>query len=291
MSQEQPEPTRVSEGGIAAKHPPSEDIAALVGPATGSEHNTLRAAIIPVACWRLEDVRFEFDSSIVSPGIEAELADLAELINEHPPSSKSAGGPGFPLSVFGHADPVGNDDYNKQLSGRRATAIYALLTRDTQLWEKLFSQPFGNDKWGRESLETMLDTVSPAPPGQSNQEKAVQHEHNPALRKVLFGQYMDKLCGPGLKLSKADFLGHGDDPGGKGDFQGCGEFNPLLIFSQKDQSRFEQDKDHAARNSANATNRRVPASQRGPSQRTANPQAGRASAAQHGLRGRGGAPG
>jgi hypothetical protein len=159
--------------------------------------------------------------------------------------------------VFGHADPIGNDDYNKQLSGRRATAIYALLTRDTNLWERLFSQPFGNDKWGRKSLETMLDRVSPAPAGQSNQEQAIQHESNAGQRKDLFGRYMGNLCGPELKLEKQDFLGHGDDAGGKGDFQGCSEFNPVLIFSQKDQTKFEQDKDKTKRNTENASNRRV----------------------------------
>jgi hypothetical protein len=258
MSDPQTELTHVvSEGGIAAKHEPIVEPVVLVGSSTGSEHNTIRAAIIPVACWRVEDLRFEFDSSFITPGIKTELKHLAQLVKDHPPTSKSDGKPGCPLSVFGHADPTGNDDYNKQLSGRRAIAIYALLTRDTNLWEKLFSQPFGNDKWGSKSLETMLDTVSPAPAGKNNQEQAIQHEHNAGKRKELFGQYMEKLCGPDLKLKTEDFLGHGDDAGGKGDFQGCSEFNPVLIFSQKDQTQFEQDKDKTARNNANEPNRRV----------------------------------
>jgi hypothetical protein len=258
MSDRLSELTRfTSEGGIAATHPPVLDITALVGSSTGNEHNVVRAAIIPVACWRLEDVRFEFDSSVVVPEIELELKSLAQLVKDHPPASKSAGKPGFPLSVFGHADPVGNDDYNKQLSGRRAIAIYALLTRDTNMWERLFSEPLGNDKWGRKSLEIMLDRIAPAPGGESNQQKAIQHERSAGLRRVLFGQYMEALCGSELKLKKDDFLGHGDDAGGKGDFQGCSEFNPVLIFSQKDQTAFEQDQDKTARNDANASNRRV----------------------------------
>jgi hypothetical protein len=247
----------ISTGGIAAKHPPTPEIVAFVGPATGREHNAIVAGIIPVACWRLEDVRFAFDSSFPVPGIEAELKILAQLVKDHPPTSKSGGKPGFPLSVFGHADPTGNDDYNKQLSGRRATAIYALLTRDTNLWEKLFSQPFGNDKWGRKSLETMLDKVSPPPPGQSNEDQAIQHEHDAGKRRDLFGRYMERLCGPELKLEKRDFLGHGDHAGGKGDFQGCSEFNPVLIFSQKDQTKFEAEEDKTKRNKDNAPNRRV----------------------------------
>ena len=249
--------SQVSEGGISGRHPTVDLPTVHVGPTTDAEFNTVRAGLIPVACWRVEDIRFEFDSSFVTPGIGAELEHLMQLIKDHSPSSKSDGKPGCPLSVFGHADPVGNDDYNKQLSGRRATAIYALLSRDTNLWEKLFSQPFGNDKWGRKSLETMLDTVSPAPVGESNQEEAIQHEHNAGKRKDLFGRYMENLCGPDLKFKKEDFLGHGDDAGGKGDFQGCSEFNPVLIFSQKDQNKFEQGKDKTERNAANAPNRRV----------------------------------
>jgi hypothetical protein len=103
----------------------------------------------------------------------------------------------------------------------------------------------------------MLDRVSPVPAGESNQEEAIQHEHNAGKRKDLFRRYMEDLCGPELKLEKQDFLGHGDDAGGKGDFQGCSELNPVLIFSQKDQTDFEQDKDKTKRNKENAPNRRV----------------------------------
>jgi hypothetical protein len=247
----------VSEGGISGSHPTVDLSTAHVGPTTDAEFNTIRAGLVPVACWRVDDIRFEFDSSFVTPGIAVELEHLTELVKDHLPSSRSEGKPGCPLSVFGHADPVGNDDYNKQLSGRRATAIYALLTRDTHLWEKLFSQPFGNDKWGRKSLETMLDTVSPTQEGKSSQEQAIQHEHDAGKRKALYEQYMEKLCGPELKFKKEDFLGHGDDAGGKGDFQGCSEFNPVLIFSQEDQNKFDQDKDKTEQNAANAPNRRV----------------------------------
>src|SRR6266446_7275912 len=110
-----------SDGGIAAKHPISESGAILAAPATGSEFNTIRPTIIPFACWRADDLRFEFDSSIVRPEIADEMKHLFWLVSQHP---------GCPLAVFGHADPVGNDDYNKTLSGRRAMVIYAMLTRD-----------------------------------------------------------------------------------------------------------------------------------------------------------------
>ena len=57
--------------------------------------------------WKLLEARVEFQT-------------LSRLIKIH-----SASGRNRPanLSVFGHADPTGNDDYNKALSGRRAAAI------------------------------------------------------------------------------------------------------------------------------------------------------------------------
>lgn len=54
-----------------------------------------------------------------------------------------------------------------------------------------------------------------------------------------------------------DFLGRGKDSAGKGDFQGCGEFNPVLIFSKTEAQQFSTDKDKTDRNRANAPNRRV----------------------------------
>ena len=234
-------------GGVAGPILIPEIQPIFAAPATGSELNTVTAAIIPVACFRVDDIRFEFDSSVVTPGVKTELDELTKLIGKHPSA---------PLSVFGHADPVGNDEYNKQLAGRRATAIYAMLVRDAALWEELFSSPLGNDRWGRPALQMMADTVD-AGAGQSAT-LATQAEKSAGARQALFSRYMDALCGPGLKLDKTkDFLAQGADPRGKGDFQGCGEFNPVLLFSQRDQQRFEQAKDKSERNAANSPNRRV----------------------------------
>lgn len=239
---------KVTDGGMAASHVTTEIAPVLVGPATGDEFNTVIASIIPVACWRVDDLRFEFDSSFITPAAKAELAQLTALRKAHPES---------PLSVFGHADPIGDDVYNKTLSGRRATSIYGLLTRDTGLWEDLFSHASGNDKWGTKALDTMHAEVNPPPPGSAPVSAPNSLQHNAGERKQLFSDYMDKLCGPELKLKKEDFLARGADKGGKGDYQGCSEFNPVLIFSQQDNQRFQEAKDKTERNTANAPNRRV----------------------------------
>src|SRR5687768_7403422 len=143
-------------GGDAAPHPDFTFPSVLVGPATSDQFNTIEEWIRPIACWRLDDTRFEFDSSFVKPGAARELRLLAETREDHP---------GATLSLFGHADPVGDDLYNKALSGRRARAIYGLLTRDADIWETLFKgdKKCAGDKWGRASLETMLATVNRDP--------------------------------------------------------------------------------------------------------------------------------
>ena len=274
------------DGGSIGVHRSAEAFAIRVGPSTKNEFNTARLKLLPLACWRADDMRFKFDSSFVLPGIQAEIKHLAEMLNSD--QFKDC-----PISIFGHADPVGNDNYNKTLSGRRAAAIYGLLVRDTGIWENLFSNKFGNDIWGDDAIATMnsrlaeddaakasqlqfgrskIDddnsssdgsaTSGPSPDQSPPSAPIDGAAQDAGLRKQLFQQYMDKISS-GFKLEPSDFLGQGADKGGKADFQGCSEFNPLIIFSQEEQDVFEtaeQQKDTvtlAKRNKENAKNRRV----------------------------------
>ena len=230
-------------GVVAAAQAGAAPLAVLAAPATGDEFNTIGERLVPKACFKVEDLLFDFDSSFVRPEIGAHLPQLSQLRNDNKVQDLFP-----PLSIFGHADPVGNDDNNKKLSGRRATAIYAMLVRDVDLWEKLFTNPLGNDKWGTRSVQTMLSTVQDAiaidgevgdetrgaiRKFQTAQGLSVDGSAGPNTRKALYRAYMDALCGPDLVLDKtSDFLARNQDAGGKGDFQGCSEFNPLLLFSQ-----------------------------------------------------------
>jgi hypothetical protein len=232
----------ITDGGLSGSHAPVEPIEYLVGPATSDQRNIAHLRLIPIACFRVDDVRFKFGSSFVASDpsdekqdIRAELAHLVELLKKHPDS---------PISVFGHADPVGSDVYNKQLSGRRAIVIYALLisNTDSATAVRLWQQVSRDESWGEDHRQTMFDLTG-LPAGTPDSD--------------LFRAYMQKLCPPDLNLGKQDFLGEGADPKGKGDYQGCGEFNPLLIFSKTKNKDFENQKDKTARNDANAPNRRV----------------------------------
>jgi len=246
-----------SDGGVQGTHAAKGTPELRVAPSTAGEFNNTRLPLIPIACWRVDDIRFAFDSSFVAAqpssdpnatpnDIRAELQNLIGLVKAHP---------GCPLSVFGHADPVGSDDYNKSLSGRRAMAIYALLIFNTDsgtavhLWQTIANQ----EHWGSDQ-RGMMQSFTGLSPGTQD--------------AALIQAYLQKLCPAELKLAKTDFLARGADGHGKADYQGCSEFNPLLLFSKEDQDRFDQaakgnrkDPDIQAvlteRNQRNAPNRRV----------------------------------
>ncbi|HVG38477.1 MAG TPA: peptidoglycan-binding protein, partial [Pyrinomonadaceae bacterium] len=263
----------VTDGGVAGKHPPIILHPIFVGPSTNGEFNAIEDHFAPEACVRLDDVRFEFDSSIIGPEAATELTLLSKLIKERP---------GRPASIFGHADPVGDDDYNKRLSGRRAQAMYALITRKTALWEDLYQNSIpGGDNWGTKSIQLMLQKLGhyagPLNGALDNPTRqavrdfqgslagaglTVDGDPGPKTREKLFRTYMDAVCvdetGKPFQLDPVnDFLARGADPDGKGDFQGCSEFNPDLVFSQREVAAFQASPDKMQRNQENKPNRRV----------------------------------
>jgi hypothetical protein len=223
---------RPSATGISAQHAPYPDDSRKVAPTDGSDKfNTIRDPLVPVACWLLNDPAFAFDSSFVSANFKPELigttetTGLQELIQSNP---------GCPGSLFGHCDPMGSDALNKTLGDRRVTAIYALLTRQVPLWEKLYSAPAVGDTWGTQAIQAILQSLvdgSGNPyysgtvdnqygPGTTAAVKAFQTDSGlPAdgvagagTRKVLFGAYMDWLCTADgsttpFKMQITDFLG------------------------------------------------------------------------------------
>jgi hypothetical protein len=219
------------------QHKPRITLPLYVAPSTDTDlPNLIIPTMVPLACWRFEDAHFAFDSSVINPQSRDEMGDFKTLWDKtgHPP-----------LSLFGHADPVGDDEYNKTLSGRRAMSMYGLLTRDTDVWEKLYNQPFSTDNWATNgALPLMRDTTG---------------ESASTARTDLYKKYMDAICqdadGQPFAIEKTQFLAQGSDPDGKGDYQGCSEFNPILLFSNSEAQAL--DADHAERNRQNQPNRRV----------------------------------
>ena len=252
--------------GVFSAHPEKKQRVAFVAPTHAKEHNVIQFKASPVACALLPDAHFEFDSSFVKPQVWIGLKRLEQLRRQYP---------GSPLTVYGHADPVGDDSYNKVLSGRRAKAIYALLVHDPKLWEELYKNPHGRDDWGLKSVQQMLtsngfDTGRLDGKMDDKAKEALKAFKKKAglgegadvdakTREKLFEAYMDFLYQKSFTAldKKKDFIAQNADKDGKGDYQGCGEFNPILLFSKDENDAFNDDPDKTERNVQNAPNRRV----------------------------------
>ncbi|MGH7297780.1 MAG: peptidoglycan-binding protein, partial [Polyangiaceae bacterium] len=196
-----------------------------------------------------------------------------------------------PAAIFGHCDPAGRDALNKTLGDRRAIAIYALVTRQPDLWAYLYDTPEVGDRWDLRMVQAMLHTVldangkpylAGAPSGvrdadtvdavkrfQADAGLDADGDPGSKTRKVLYGAYMDRLCTPDppaqasrLLMQPSDFLGGagaqaGDLP--KMSLQSCGKFNPIVLLTS-DEMGGEDTTDGASkttRNADDAPNRRV----------------------------------
>ncbi|MFP4126169.1 MAG: OmpA family protein [Alphaproteobacteria bacterium] len=61
-----------------------------------------------------QDVQFEVDSAAIQPGFRDTLAKVADVLNRHPDTE---------VTVIGHTDSTGTENYNQTLSERRAEAV------------------------------------------------------------------------------------------------------------------------------------------------------------------------
>jgi hypothetical protein len=181
------------------------------------------------ACVCIPGVTFAFDKSFLRPGVVDALKDLQKAFEDHPDAM---------VFVFGHTDKVGSEQYNKDLSDRRAKSAYAFVTNDVPAWEALYNE----ESWGLISVQEILtdmgfykgpvdgkDTpaskqalkdyqISKGQTGSGNNDKAT--------RELLFLDYMTGKHD--VKIAKERFL----EP----KFTGCGEFNPK-IETEKEEER------------------------------------------------------
>jgi hypothetical protein len=202
-----------SDVSVAEQHTAVPDTKSLSFASTedGSKFNTIRVPLIPVACWRLNAPGFAFDSSVVAPAFRNEMATLSKIVAAHP---------GCPAALFGHCDPAGTDELNKTLGDRRAIAIYALLTRQPELWAYIYDNPAVGDTWGTKSIQSMLSNLADDESAHyysgkidgdygsgttaavkrfqtvTGTPKPATGQADAATRKALFAAYMDWLCTP-----------------------------------------------------------------------------------------------
>jgi len=72
-------------------------------------------------CWVLEGVEFETNRAEIRPMYEPELEAVATVLENNP---------GVKIQIQGHTDSVGDADYNRQLSEKRAKAVMEWLVRE-----------------------------------------------------------------------------------------------------------------------------------------------------------------
>ena len=248
----------IAAAGVFADHPPRLLLPAKVAPTLENESNLLRDPLITVACAYMPDYLFDFDRSFIKPDVHTRrfIDALAEVRGRHPNS---------PLSVFGHADPTGDDDYNAHLGGRRAAAFYGLVTRNVELWDDIYqnagqlTQPCASDQWGARSFQIMLGVI-PGADGNPYYSGGLDDTWNPALnaalaqfskdkgvaagparRKAIYKLYMDIICtdkqNQPLQLDPTEFLAQGGGEKARAIFRAAASPIPNW-FSRKTRTRF-----------------------------------------------------
>jgi peptidoglycan hydrolase-like protein with peptidoglycan-binding domain len=145
------------------------------------------------------------------------------------------------------------------------------------MWDKLYNKAHGGDDWKKVAVQTILLDLGYSPDAPNTDKGAKTSEalkkfqgdnglsptgkEDKATRTKLFLAYMDKHCrdegGNPFKVEKKDFLAQGADKDGKGDYQGCSEFNPVLMFSKEEDKEYSKPENKEKRNAENAPNRRV----------------------------------
>lgn len=80
------------------------------------------------------DIYFAFDRADLKPESMTIIKDIARMMQEHPEVR---------LSVEGHSDDLGEENYNQELSALRAAAVRQALIQQSIAPERLTSKGFG----------------------------------------------------------------------------------------------------------------------------------------------------
>jgi len=82
----------------------------------------------------MSDVLFDTGSYTLRPGAREKLAKISGIVLAHP---------GLNLQVEGHTDSVGSDEFNQQLSQRRAGSVRDFLVQQGVTEASVSSRGFG----------------------------------------------------------------------------------------------------------------------------------------------------
>jgi outer membrane protein OmpA-like peptidoglycan-associated protein len=83
------------------------------------------------------DVTFDFNSDSVKGQFVPTLSQVASVLSQYPQTT---------VDVYGHADSVGSDSYNQQLSERRAMAVASVLAQGGVVRQRLVTTGYGESR-------------------------------------------------------------------------------------------------------------------------------------------------
>lgn len=85
----------------------------------------------------LENIRFKFDKDLLTDKAKIILANAAKVLNEYPE---------YDFEILGHTDNIGSDEYNMNLSERRAVAVKEYLVKQGVDRDRLYTAGCGERK-------------------------------------------------------------------------------------------------------------------------------------------------
>ena len=95
------------------------------------------AKVNSVGCWVLDNVLFDFDKDVIKPVAYPLLDDVAKILEKNPVMS---------VELHGHCDNIGTDEYNMDLSMRRAVAVKDYLIGKGIMENRMATLGFGYKK-------------------------------------------------------------------------------------------------------------------------------------------------
>jgi len=213
-------------------------------------------AITPVfRCNELSGVHFAFGRSFVLESALDTLSVIAAAVVED--DNRRA-------MIFGHTDTAGDEALHKELSERRAKALFAILTHDPDAWEELWTGsadgPRFKEQWGVKEAQHLLNALGvPDDQGEALVEDGIEGSSTKqALERFQRGDYDGALAGRTalaetgradratrreLLLSYASLVTRVPlpkerfSPIGNASFMGCGEYNPVSDHARDEASR------------------------------------------------------
>jgi outer membrane protein OmpA-like peptidoglycan-associated protein len=94
-------------------------------------HETKRGVVV-----NLPDVLFDFNKSSLTGDARAKVRDISEVLEKGRVRDR-------PISIEGHTDSIGGEEYNQKLSQRRAESVASAIQSDGVSSNRLHTRGFG----------------------------------------------------------------------------------------------------------------------------------------------------